>query len=174
MRDPGLSEAIQAAGGVSELARRVGISQPSVSNWDKVPAERVLSVDAATGVSRKVLRPDLYSEPEPPAKAIDEIDVARAQEYALISTLLVRAPNAAFLKKPAALGGDASPVGVRSGCPRRGRGGTCRGKLRAGGSRCYALRNHGRHRRRQPAGRRRRRPAHLRKTPFALDRTLLR
>ena len=60
MRDPGLSEAIQAAGGVSELARRVGISQPSVSNWDKVPAERVLVVEAATGVNRKVLRPDLY------------------------------------------------------------------------------------------------------------------
>src|ERR1700750_2561625 len=112
MRDQGLAEAIQAVGGVSELARRVGISQPSVSNWDKVPAERVLSVEAATGVSRKVLRPDLYSEPEPPAKAIDEIDVARAQAYALISTLLVRAPNAALLKKLAALRGDASPLGV--------------------------------------------------------------
>ena len=52
MRDPGLSEAIQAAGGVTELARRIGISQPSVSNWDRVPAERVLAVEAATGVER--------------------------------------------------------------------------------------------------------------------------
>ena len=42
MRDPGLEEAIRAVGGVSELARRIGISQPSVSNWDRVPAERVL------------------------------------------------------------------------------------------------------------------------------------
>src|SRR3954470_14274640 len=84
MRDTGLSEAIHAAGGVAELARRVGISQPSVSNWDKIPAERVLSVEAATGVSRKVLRPDLYSEPGIPARAIDEIDIARAQEYALL------------------------------------------------------------------------------------------
>jgi TorA maturation chaperone TorD len=112
MRDPGLSEAIQAAGGVSELARRVGISQPSVSNWDKIPAERVLVVEAATGVSRKVLRPDLYSESQAPAKAIDEIDVARAQEYTLISALLVRAPDAALLKKLSALRGDASPLGV--------------------------------------------------------------
>src|ERR1043165_6936206 len=92
MRDPGLSEAIQAAGGVSELARRVGVSQPSVSNWDKVPAERVLVVEAATGVDRKVLRPDLYQEREA-ARTVDEIDVARAQEYALLSTLLVRAPD---------------------------------------------------------------------------------
>ena len=42
MRDPGLEEAIRAAGGVSELARRIGISQPSVSNWARIPAERVL------------------------------------------------------------------------------------------------------------------------------------
>ena len=37
MRDPGLSEAIRAAGGVSELARQIGISQPSVSNWIGFP-----------------------------------------------------------------------------------------------------------------------------------------
>jgi len=61
MRDLGLRAAIEAAGGVSELARRVGISQPSVSNWDKVPAERVLAVETATGVSRIRLRPDLYA-----------------------------------------------------------------------------------------------------------------
>jgi len=112
MRDLGLSEAIQAAGGVSELARRVGVSQPSVSNWDKIPAERVLTVEAATGVSRKVLRPDLYQEPDGTARPADEIDIARAQEYALLSTLLVRAPNAALLKKLAALRGDATPLGV--------------------------------------------------------------
>ena len=112
MRDPGLSEAIQAAGGVSELARRVGISQPSISNWDKIPAERVLGVEAATGVDRKVLRPDLYQERDEATQTVDDIDVARAQEYALLSTLLVRAPNAALLKKLAALRGDATPLGV--------------------------------------------------------------
>ena len=52
MRDPGLSEAIRAAGGISELARQIGISQPSVSNWIRVPAERVISVEAITGVDR--------------------------------------------------------------------------------------------------------------------------
>src|SRR6185503_1605085 len=112
MRDPGLSAAIQAVGGVSELARRVGISQPSVSNWDKIPAERVLVVEAATGIDRKVLRPDLYQEREASARAVDETDVARAQEYTLLSALLVRAPNAALLKKLSALRGDATPLGV--------------------------------------------------------------
>src|SRR6188508_3458680 len=108
MRDPGLNEAIEVAGGVTELARRVGISQPSISNWDKVPAERVLVVEAATGIDRKVLRPDLYEERD----VVDDIDIARAQEYALLSTLLVRAPDAALLKRLSVLRGDATPLGV--------------------------------------------------------------
>jgi DNA-binding transcriptional regulator YdaS (Cro superfamily) len=59
MRDRGLDLAISAVGGVTELARRLGISQPSVSNWTRVPAERVLLVESATGVNRALLRPDL-------------------------------------------------------------------------------------------------------------------
>src|SRR3954454_10456483 len=110
MRDPGLSEAIQAVGGVSELARRIGISQPSVSNWDKVPAERVLAVEAATGVQRMRLRPDLYHSS--PARNVDEVDLARAQEYALLSALLVRAPGPDLLARLARLRGDASPLGL--------------------------------------------------------------
>ena len=96
MRDPGLSEAIHAVGGVTELARRIGISQPSVSNWDKVPAERVLAVEAATGVAR--MRSAARSLSASSRRAtVDEVDLARAQEYALLSALLVRAPDAALL-----------------------------------------------------------------------------
>src|SRR5215510_1899221 len=111
MRDPGLSEAIRAAGGVSELARQIGISQPSVSNWIRVPAERVVSVEAATGVDRVVLRPDLYSESKV-AGDIDEVDVARAQEYALLAALLLRAPDSALLSRISQLRADASPLGL--------------------------------------------------------------
>jgi len=109
MNDSGLDEAIRAAGGVTELARRIGISQPSISNWSRVPAERVLSVEAATGVARTVLRPDLYGEQ---MDRHDDIDVARTQEYALLAVLLARAPDAALLKRIAALRGDATPLGV--------------------------------------------------------------
>lgn len=109
MRDPGLSEAIRAAGGVSELARQIGISQPSISNWIRVPAERVVSVETATGVGRAILRPDLYGEN---GADIDEVDVARAQEYALLAMLLMRAPDAALLSKLSALRADVSPLGL--------------------------------------------------------------
>jgi len=107
MRDPGLSEAIRVAGGVSELARQIGISQPSVSNWIRVPAERVVSVETATGVDRAVLRPDLYGSAE-----VDDVDAARAQEYALLAALLTRAPDASLLSKLSTLRGDASPLGL--------------------------------------------------------------
>lgn len=109
MRDQGLEAAIRAAGGISELARRIGISQPSVSNWERVPAERVLTVEAATGIERGVLRPDLFADS---VHAADEIDAARAQEYALLATLLSRSPDAELLGKLAKLRGDASPLGL--------------------------------------------------------------
>jgi TorA maturation chaperone TorD len=110
MRDPGLSEAIHAVGGVTELARRIGISQPSVTNWDRVPAERVVAVEAATGVARMRLRPDLYGGLVMPMN-VDEVDAARAQEYSLLAALLARAPDADMLARLARLDGDNSPLG---------------------------------------------------------------
>jgi TorA maturation chaperone TorD len=112
IRDSGLDEAIRAAGGVGALARKIGISQPSVSNWSKIPAERVLAVEAVTGVSRATLRPDLYSEFPGLGGDVDEVDAARAQEYALLSVLLARAPDEALLQRLSQLRGDASPLGV--------------------------------------------------------------
>lgn len=111
MRDGGLETAIRVAGGVSELARRIGISQPSVSNWARIPAERVLLVEAATQVGRDVLRPDLYGN-HSMAGDVDETDSARAQEYALLSALLARAPDKALLQRLAQLRGDPSPLGL--------------------------------------------------------------
>jgi TorA maturation chaperone TorD len=110
MPDQGLQEAIRAVGGVTELARRIGISQPSVSNWSRVPAERVTAVETVTGVSRAILRPDLYAEAGP--AGVDETDLARAQEYALLGSLLMRAPGAGLLDRLAKLRGDATPLGM--------------------------------------------------------------
>jgi hypothetical protein len=112
MREEGLSEAIRAAGGVRALAQKIGISQPSVSNWTRVPADRVRAVEAATGISRAVLRPDLFAQIGEHEPDLDEVDAARAQEYTLLSVLLARAPDAALLKRLATLRGDASPLGI--------------------------------------------------------------
>ena len=70
-------------------------------------------MEAATGVDRSVLRPDLYSERHPAAGDIDEVDAARAQEYTLLATLLARAPDqraARSARRPCAA--TPSPLGV--------------------------------------------------------------
>lgn len=116
MKDHGLQRAIEAAGGVGALARALGIAQPSVSNWRRVPSERVLAVESLTGVQRQVLRPDLYPNEAiiVPAAApdIDETDLARAQHYRLLAHLLRRAPDEALLARIAGLKGDATELGL--------------------------------------------------------------
>jgi DNA-binding transcriptional regulator YdaS (Cro superfamily) len=62
-KDPGLQTAIKAAGTGKELARRLGVSPALVSLWPRIPAERVVDVEQATGVPRHLLRPDLHLPP---------------------------------------------------------------------------------------------------------------
>jgi len=64
MRTDHLSRAIKAAGGPSALARKLGIKPQAVSQWKNVPAERVVEIEAATGIPRHELRPDLHRTPE--------------------------------------------------------------------------------------------------------------
>ena len=96
MRDAGLELAIKAAGGVGSLARGLGIAQPSVSAWSRIPAERVLAVEALTQVERFVLRPDLYGASEGQTKLraeIDEIDQLRARNTACCRCCSARRPT---------------------------------------------------------------------------------
>jgi len=58
-----LDRAKQAAGGATGLARHLGVTSQAISQWRRVPAERVLDVERASGVPRHELRPDLYPTP---------------------------------------------------------------------------------------------------------------
>jgi TorA maturation chaperone TorD len=49
---------------------------------------------------------------------VEEIDRARAQEYALLATLLSRSPDSVLLSRLADLRDDASPIGVAHGAVR--------------------------------------------------------
>lgn len=68
MNDPtryeALENAIARAGSQQAFADILGVSQPTVWRWlnqsKRIPAEYVLRVEAATGVSRHLLRPDIY------------------------------------------------------------------------------------------------------------------
>jgi DNA-binding transcriptional regulator YdaS (Cro superfamily) len=45
-----------------DLARQLNVDKATVSRWmhGRIPAERVLAIEQATGISRHELRPDLY------------------------------------------------------------------------------------------------------------------
>jgi TorA maturation chaperone TorD len=107
MRDQGLQLAIRAAGGISALARRIGVAQPSVSSWTKVPAERVVAVEGVTSVPRSLLRPDLYPEPTSDLQAPDAIDEARARLYLLLANLIHHVPDETIVVELAGLAGVA-------------------------------------------------------------------
>ena len=62
-----LDRAVQSAGSQQALAQLLGIKPPSVSGWydrKRVPAERCIAIEHATGVSRHQLRPDVFG-PDP-------------------------------------------------------------------------------------------------------------
>lgn len=59
-----LLEAVRVAGSQAALGRICNVTQPSVWGWihlkRRLPAEHVLTVEASLGVSRHLLRPDIY------------------------------------------------------------------------------------------------------------------
>lgn len=64
---------LDSLGSQSELARVCGVSPTAVWKWvqslKRLPPEYVLRVEAASGVSRHWLRPDIYPLDMPPAPA---------------------------------------------------------------------------------------------------------
>ena len=65
--DSGFARAVRAAGSQTAFARLIDKRQSTVHDWLRagiLPAEYVLPVEAATGVSRHDLRPDLYPREE--------------------------------------------------------------------------------------------------------------
>lgn len=65
-----VANATRKAGGQAALARILGVRQSTVSSWlrrgTRLPAEHVLPIEAALGIPRYELRPDIY----PPEEAL--------------------------------------------------------------------------------------------------------
>lgn len=77
-----LRNAIDVIGSQSAMAALLGITQGAISRWlargSSLPAEHVLKVEAATGISRHDLRPDLYPRDELAPEARGELEGFRA------------------------------------------------------------------------------------------------
>lgn len=93
-----LKLAVENVGSQSAFARLCGVSQTAVWKWlqsgKRLPAEHVLPVEAATGVSRHVLRPDIYPV-DPRASLPGDEDLAEGAP-------IVRCDRGATLQRDAA------------------------------------------------------------------------
>lgn len=64
-----LSKAVEKAGGQSALGRALGVGQSTVRYWlmrskKGVPPEFAPKIEAATGIPKHELRPDVFPPPE--------------------------------------------------------------------------------------------------------------
>ena len=58
--DPGLTQAIQAAGSSQALAFGLNLTPARVSQWYRLPPKHALAVERKFGVSRSITAPDFY------------------------------------------------------------------------------------------------------------------
>lgn len=88
-----LDRAVQSAGSQQALAQLLGIKPPSVSGWYdrcRVPAERCIAIELATGVSRHQLRPDVFG-PDPAEAQTDAVAQLRTEIDSRMSKRALRA-----------------------------------------------------------------------------------
>ncbi|MEJ2410018.1 MAG: YdaS family helix-turn-helix protein [Novosphingobium sp.] len=113
-----LTTAIARIGSQSALARLIGVAQQSVSAWvlsgKRLPAEHVLVVEAATGVSRHDLRPDIYPvEPRDTSRTASE-----EEQGAMAAARLIPYAGTAGIPDDAGIPNDkASPSGREGRAP---------------------------------------------------------
>ncbi|QAY96680.1 CI repressor [Methylovirgula ligni] len=66
MQDATFHDLLRGRGQKAKLAEALNVDRSIVSRWieRRVPAERVLEVERATGIHRSKIRPDLYPPSE--------------------------------------------------------------------------------------------------------------
>lgn len=91
MRDPALEEAFARRGAITRIATELGISTAAVSQWRRVPDERVADVARILGVAPEILRPDLSALPSPkpegPIRMVSRPALRRRRRTKVIATL---------------------------------------------------------------------------------------
>lgn len=80
--NPVLALIYNEPGTAGKIGKHLGISREAVWGWWRrgaVPAERVIEVEQITGISRHLIRPDIY--PAPPAKGVTHGEGRRREQH---------------------------------------------------------------------------------------------
>jgi TorA maturation chaperone TorD len=104
----GVPGAIQTANGPEGPVYPARPQRRSVSDQAQHPTGPLLPLQGAMGSAHEMPGPGTSGTP---LDEIDSVDIARAQEYGLLSVLLARAPDAALLSRLALIGSDSTPLG---------------------------------------------------------------
>jgi TorA maturation chaperone TorD len=111
VRDGCLDHVIDAAGGRAQPGPTEALTAAQEAGRNELPPQR-----AVAGVSGICASPQSanYNYREFPSSdgAAETVELARAQEYALLAALLYAAPSQVFLDQLAQLRGDATPLGL--------------------------------------------------------------
>ena len=90
MRDPALEDLFARRGAITKIATELGISTAAVSQWKRVPDERVLDVARILGMPPAQIRPDLTEAPAPrpePVRQSARLAFRRRRRTKVIATL---------------------------------------------------------------------------------------
>ncbi len=88
MRDPNLDALLSRRGTVTRIAQALNISPAAVSQWQRVPAERVGEIATLLGVAPEELRPDLHpAVTAKPIRSGPRIPLRRRRRTKIIATL---------------------------------------------------------------------------------------
>ncbi|GGC55124.1 pyruvate kinase [Siccirubricoccus deserti] len=87
MRDPLLEDLLGRRGTVTRIASGLGISPAAVSQWQRVPADRVAELSVLLGLPPHQLRPDLYPPPQGIPRMATRIPLRRRRRTKIVATL---------------------------------------------------------------------------------------
>jgi len=88
MRDPALEDLLSRRGNVTRIAQGLGISPAAVSQWQRVPAERVTELSSLLGTPPQQLRPDLHAPSDArPLRTGPRVPLRRRRRTKMIATL---------------------------------------------------------------------------------------
>src|SRR3954469_10986342 len=87
MRDPILDDLLNRRGTGAKIATALGITPAAVSQWQRIPADRVAELSRLLDLPPYQLRPDLYPAPEGKLRMAPRIPLRRRRRTKIVATL---------------------------------------------------------------------------------------